>query len=234
MMNMTDQTLLSDQTSDLTGRPEPLPATGGAGAGAGAAPEGPGPDPGSDHPASSRWPKDLTGSWERAGQTSAWPARRARRRVLTVAVAAVVAALVVLLVLAGLSLRHDRQLSSARREATAAATAGALKISDYSYTSLANDFGSVKAVSTPAFAKQFAQSSQSLQKVLEKYHASSAGTVVASGVSSASVNKAVVLVFMTQTVRNSTTKTPSVERDQLAMTMVHQGGRWLISNVKLQ
>ena len=73
------------------------------------------------------------------------------------------------------------QVDQARQDATSAASKDAVTMATYSYTSLSKNFRSVEAQATPAFARQFKQSSAALTPVLTQYKASSSASVVTAG-----------------------------------------------------
>ena len=128
----------------------------------------------------------------------------------------------------------QRDLASARDSATAAARVYAVNVASYDYGHLTRGFAVVEQESTPAFQRTFVQSSASLAKVLGQYKAIAKGSVVASGVTSATTSNAVVVLFVIQAVTNTASAgglTPDNSRSQ--MTLVRPGSKWLISDLKL-
>jgi Mce-associated membrane protein len=166
-----------------------------------------------------------------------WPAR-ARAGVtshpVTVAVASavIVVVLTVALVLSLLALGNRDAVNGARSDALAAARTYSVELAGYDYRHLDRDFGTVLANSTPRFRRSFAQSSSALKATLTRYHATAVAKIVSSGLVSATTSRAVVLVFLNQRITN-TLKTPSTDRSQVEITLVHTGGRWLIDDVSL-
>ena len=147
----------------------------------------------------------------------------------------VIAALVAFLVVAESDLTKDNAASNARTSALAAARTDAVELGSYNYRHLSADFGIVKSHSTPSFRASFTQSSDSLASLLAKYHATARATVVAAGIVSASTSKAVVLVFLNQTVSNtSKSGGPSTDHSRVEITLLNVNGRWLIDKVNLQ
>jgi Mce-associated membrane protein len=151
-------------------------------------------------------------------------------------VAAVVAAAVLLGAL-GTAVWKVRQLQgdqSAQSSALATARTDAAELATYDYRHLDHDFGLVEAASTPTFRADFLQSSQALSKVLVQYQGKAQGTVVAAGVTSSSPRRAIVLVFVDQTVSNTQdTSGPVSEATRMQISLVHTGSRWLIDHVSL-
>ncbi|MCU4187489.1 hypothetical protein K6U06_24240 [Acidiferrimicrobium sp. IK] len=160
------------------------------------------------------------------------PLRRPRLR--SVVVCAVVVTLAAATGVLGWKDYRSSQLDQARKTATRAASSAAVTMADYSYSDLPKNFKAVEAASTPAFASQFAKSSAALEPILTKYKASSTAKLIASGVSNATENRVVVLVYLDQTVRNSTTKSPTTERNRLVLTMLRRHGRWLVDQLSLE
>lgn len=151
---------------------------------------------------------------------------------------ALVSLLVVALAVAVGVLGWDRaqadRTSNARTAASRAATAAATSMANYSYKTLSSDLRAVENRSTPAFSAQYKKSSASLAPVLQKYKATSTGSVAAAAVQSGNTSKATVLLFVDQSVQNSTTKKPTAERTRMVMTLLHQHGRWLVSDVTVK
>jgi Mce-associated membrane protein len=152
-----------------------------------------------------------------------------------VAVGAAIALVVTLLQLGNESsqVSSSNALQTARTSALATAQTYSIELASYDYRHLAEDFGFVLSHSTPSFRKSFSQSSDALEPTLAKYHATASAKVVAEGLVSASTTQAVVLVFLDQTVTNSTQKAPTTDRSQLEITLVSTAGTWLINQVTL-
>lgn len=133
-----------------------------------------------------------------------------------------------------LQLRHRNAVDTARTSALSSAKVYAVALASYDYKNLDQDFGAVLADSTPTFRQSFSQSSNALKSVLIKYDATAKATVVAAGIVSASTGRAVALVFLNQTVTNTTQKGPATtDQSRLEITLLHSGSKWLINNVTL-
>jgi Mce-associated membrane protein len=159
---------------------------------------------------------------------------------VAVALGVVAVALAVALVLTMLQVSHrnavinnQKALDGARTSALAAASTYSVELAGYDYRHLAEDFGVVLAHSTPSFRSSFTQSSDALKATLVKYHASAHATIVAAGLVKATTTSAVALVFLDQTVTNSTQKQPTTDRSQVEITLVLSGRTWLIDQVAL-
>jgi Mce-associated membrane protein len=167
------------------------------------------------------------------------PSVRSRRKLPHLSPRTAVVTLVIAVLAAGVivsqwQLSDQRDLASARDSATTAARAYAIDVASYDYQHLNRDFAAVEQESTPAFRKTFVQSSASLAKVLGQYKAVARGSVVASGVTSATTSKAVVVLFVNQTVTNTAqTNGSTPDNSRIQMTLVRPGSKWLISDLKL-
>lgn len=181
--------------------------------------------------------EDLAVRWARTGgpgdPTRPHGPPRSVPRWMLVVVGGVMVALVALLVLAGLRIRHDDQLASARRSALAAATADAKLIATYSYASFDAYAAALKARSTATFASNFAKDSSSLGSVLKQYKAGSKGSTSGAGVGSVTTSKATVYVFLNETVSNVSNPS-NTERARMVVSLVRNDGRWLIANAVVQ
>ena len=89
------------------------------------------------------------------------------------------------------------------------------------------------ANSTPSFRRSFTESSDALKSTLAQYKATADASVVSAGLVSSSTSEAVVLVFLTQKIENSTQAKPTTDRSQVQISLVRSGGRWLINQVTL-
>ncbi len=140
---------------------------------------------------------------------------------------------VVFLSLSQLSLNSTNSLNSARASALAAAKSYAVELASYNYQHLEQDFGKVLAESTPTFKQDFNQSTAALKTALTRYDASASANVVAAGLVSATTSRAVVLVFLNQTVDNTLQRSKSTTESRVEITLLRSGGHWLIDQVSL-
>jgi Mce-associated membrane protein len=162
---------------------------------------------------------------------------RARRALVdnfvAVILGVVAVGLAVALALAMVQLGNKSATDNAGASALTAAKSYSVELAAYDYRHLDKDFGVVLAHSTQSFRRSFTQSSNALKSTLTKYHATSKAKVVAAGLISASTSRAVALVFLDQTVTNSTQKGTTTDRSQVEITLVDTGGHWLIDQVTL-
>jgi Mce-associated membrane protein len=166
--------------------------------------------------------------------------RRGRARVAGVrrprAVPVLVVALVLALLLAGwlaLKVRHHDQLDSARRSAVATAQSYAVDLTTYDHAHLDADFNKVLSNSTGSFRAQYTEASQTLRDLIARFQATATGKVLETAVLSADTKHATLLLFVDQTVTNTNSKDPRVDRSRMKMSLEKHGGRWLISALDL-
>lgn len=160
------------------------------------------------------------------------PARR-RRLLVGAAGLVVIVGLAAALIVSQVQLSNQNSLDAERTSAVAAATVFAHDVATYSYRNLHRDFGRVENESTPSFRRNFIRSSDSLSKVLVQYKATASAKVLAAAVSSISANKAVVLLFVNQSVANSSQQGASTDDSRIEVTLVRDDGRWFLQDLKV-
>jgi Mce-associated membrane protein len=158
----------------------------------------------------------------------------ARRQFLVIEAVSlvVIVGLVVALIVSQVQLSNQNSLNAERTSAVAAAKVFAHDVATYSYRHLHRDFGRVESESTAKFRRTFTESSGSLAKVLVQYKAVATAKVLRAGVESVSSSKAVVLLFVNQSVRNSA-QGVSTDTNRIEVTLVQSDGRWLLEDLKL-
>lgn len=159
----------------------------------------------------------------------------ARRRFLVVEVVSlvIIIGLAVALIVSQVQLSNQNSLNADRSGAVTAAKKYANDVATYSYRHLHRDFGRVESESTPSFRRSFISSSNGLSKVLVQYKATASAKVLAAGISSITSTKAVVLLFVNQSVANSTQQGVSTDDSRIKITLVRSDGRWLLQDLKL-
>jgi Mce-associated membrane protein len=146
--------------------------------------------------------------------------------------AAVAAGLVTALIVAEVSLAHANAVDHARSEAMAAAESFAVDISSYDYRHLDQDFNRVTDHATGKLKSDFGTASRSLAPLLVRVKGTATGTVVAAGVADATTDRVTVVVFLDQTVSNTTAPAPRLDRSRLVMTLTHGSSGWLVDSVQ--
>jgi len=157
-----------------------------------------------------------------------WP----RRALMISAIAIFVAALASSGIL-GWQLWQDRQVEQAGAHAQQAAIAYAQVLTSIDSTKVDENFAQVLDGSTGEFKDMYSQSSMQLRQLLIDNKATAHGIVVDSAVQSATKDKVVVLLFVDQSVSNTSVPDPRVDRSRIKMTMENVDDRWRASKVEL-
>ncbi|EHR51209.1 VirB8 protein [Saccharomonospora marina XMU15] len=126
-----------------------------------------------------------------------------------------------------------RSQEASRTQAVDAAGRFAAELSSYDFNRLQENFSGVTANATPRFAQQYEQVGSKLTELIKKHQAVSKGEVVASGVQSFEAERAVVVLFVDQTITNTNSPQPRIDRNRMRMTLVRQDDRWLVDDVAL-
>ncbi len=128
---------------------------------------------------------------------------------------------------------HRRAVAAARAEVLAAAKREAAPFLTYDYRTFDRDIARAEAGLSTRFRANYAHTTATEVRALAlKNHSSSHATVVAAGVVSAGSDRAKVLVFVDQVVQNSLLQATSrLDQTQIELSMVKQGGRWVIDDV---
>lgn len=138
----------------------------------------------------------------------------------------------------GLRLHRETTARENRDEALSAGRSYALALTSYDFHDLNGNSAAVARNSSPRFAQQYKQVSDSLTKLIQQYQATSKGTVVDRGIahvdgSGADANRAVLTLFVDQAITNTNNPQPRVDRNRMRMTLVRSGDRWLLDDVQL-
>ncbi|MEE6139085.1 DUF3329 domain-containing protein [Mycobacterium sp. 050128] len=135
--------------------------------------------------------------------------------------------------LLGWKLWQEHQVKEAGQQAQQAAITYAQVLTSIDSNKVDENFRQVLDGATGEFKDMYTQSSVQLRQLLIDNKASAHGVVVDSAIQSASTNKVVVLVFIDQTVANSQSPDPRIDRSRIKMTMEKVDGRWRASKVQL-
>ena len=156
-----------------------------------------------------------------------------RRRILA---AAVVLALIGALAgpgFLGWKLWQSYQVTQAGEAAQRAAVSYAQVLTSIDSNKVDENFAQVLDGATGEFKDMYSQSSVELRQLLIDNKATSHGVVVESAVQSASKDKVIVLLFVDQSVSNTSVPDARIDRSRIKMTMEHVDGRWRASKVEL-
>ncbi|OBF45978.1 hypothetical protein A5719_00325 [Mycolicibacterium peregrinum] len=178
--------------------------------------------------------KDEEKAEEAAEPESSDATSRGRRRwVLVGVVTVVVAASLGLSGFLGWQLWQTKQVAQAGQQAQDAAVNYAQVLTSIDSNKVDENFNQVLAGATGEFKDMYSQSSMQLRQLLIDNKATAHGVVVQSAVQSASKDKVVVLLFVDQSVANSTVPDPRIDRSRIKMTMEKVDGQWRASKVEL-
>src|SRR5271168_2844325 len=128
---------------------------------------------------------------------------------------------------------QEHQVKLAGQQAQQAAIAYAQVLTSIDSNKVDENFRQVLDGATGEFKDMYTQSSVQLRQLLIDNKASAHGVVIDSAIQSESTNKVVVLVFIDQTVANSASPDPRIDRSRIKMTMEKVDGRWRASKVQL-
>lgn len=128
---------------------------------------------------------------------------------------------------------QQHQIASASKEAQRAAVSYAQVITSIDSNKVDENFKDVLDGATGEFKDMYSQSSVELRQLLIENKATAHGVVVDSAVQEASKNKAIVLLFVDQSVSNAKLPDPRIDRSRMKMTMEKVDGRWRASKIEL-
>lgn len=156
-----------------------------------------------------------------------------RRRVVRAAVAAALVVALGAIGFLGWQLWQERQIGRAGEQARQAAADYAQILTSIDSAKVDENFDAVLDGATGEFKDMYSQSSTQLRQLLIDNKAAAHGVVLESAVQSASKDKAVVLLFVDQSVTNANVPDPRIDRSRIKMTMEYVDGRWRASKVEL-
>lgn len=155
------------------------------------------------------------------------------RRIAVGALAVVAIAAIVVAAILGWKLNEQNNIDAAADEARAAAEQYAVTLTSVSSDSLDQNFAAVLDGATGEFKDMYSQSSGQLRDLLVENKANAQGTVIDSGIKSATTSKVEVMLFVDQSVTNTATPDARIDRSRVLMTMEKIDGRWLAAKVDL-
>ncbi|MHC3002444.1 tetratricopeptide repeat protein [Gordonia metallireducens] len=134
---------------------------------------------------------------------------------------------------AGWKLYENHAVNQAEQQAVATAKDYAVTLTSIDSGSIDQNFTDVLGGATGEFKDMYSRSSSQLKQMLVDNKATSKGVVIDAGVKSATADRVVVMVFVDQSITNSASPEPRVDRSRVLMTMDKVDGRWLASKVDL-
>lgn len=134
---------------------------------------------------------------------------------------------------AGWKLYENRVVDQAEQQAVATAKDYAVTLTSIDSGSIDENFAEVLAGATCEFKDMYSRSSSQLKQMLVDNKATSKGVVIDAGVKSASPGRVELMLFVDQSITNTASPEPRVDRSRVVMTMEKVDGRWLASKVDL-
>lgn len=127
----------------------------------------------------------------------------------------------------------QHQLNQAGEEAQRTAVNYAQVLTSIDSNNVDENFQQVLDGATGEFKDLYSQSSMELRQLLIENKATARGVVVDSAVQSISKDRAVVLLFVDQSVTNTKLPDPRIDRSRMKMTLEKADGAWRASKVEL-
>ncbi|MBD0863544.1 hypothetical protein IA539_20430 [Gordonia sp. zg691] len=134
---------------------------------------------------------------------------------------------------AGWTLYENHAINQAEQQAVATAKDYAVTLTSIDSASIDQNFTEVLGGATGEFKDMYSRSSSQLKQMLVDNKATSKGVVIDAGVKSATTQRVVVMLFVDQSITNTASPEPRVDRSRVLMTMENVDGRWLASKVDL-
>jgi Mce-associated membrane protein len=128
---------------------------------------------------------------------------------------------------------QQHQLDQAREAAQRSAVSYAQVLTSVDSNNVDDNFKQVLDGATGEFKDMYSKSSVELRQLLIENKASAHGVVVESAVQEASKDRAVVLLFIDQSVANTKLPDPRIDRSRMKMTLEKVDGSWRASKVEL-
>ena len=160
--------------------------------------------------------------------------RRWPRRALVGAVTLIFVASLAASGILGWNLWQQQQVTRAGQQAQQAAVKYAEILTSIDSNKVDENFNQVLDGATGEFKDMYSQSSMQLRQLLIDNKATAHGVVVESAIQSASKSKVVVLLFVDQSVSNTSVPDPRIDRSRIKMTMEYVDGLWRTSKVELR
>jgi Mce-associated membrane protein len=128
---------------------------------------------------------------------------------------------------------QQHQLDQAREAAQRTAVSYAQVLTSVDSNNVDDNFKQVLDGATGEFKDMYSKSSVELRQLLIENKATAHGVVVDSAVQEASKDRAVVLLFVDQSVANTKLPDPRIDRSRMKMTLEKVDGSWRASKVEL-
>ncbi|AJW40230.1 hypothetical protein NY08_2202 [Rhodococcus sp. B7740] len=175
-----------------------------------------------------------TATDESPSQDRPAPVPRSRvRATLRAAAAVLVCALIAGCAYFGYQFFQSARELDARDTAMTTGRQYALDLTSYDYRTFDETITKVTANSTEKFADEYTKVGEVLRDAVTQAKASAAASIVQAGVVEADEDSAVLLYFIDQSVTNTATPEPRVDRNRLQIGLVRGDDGWLLDDVQL-
>lgn len=141
-------------------------------------------------------------------------------------------ALLVLATVQFVAIHRQGERTDARRDAVAVAERSVTALTTVSTKNLDDDISQMMKDATPGFRSQFEKQATAFREGVRQGKVTSTGSVSASGISSITEKKAVVVVAANGTVSNAASSEPQERSYRLRVTLKRTGERWLVSGME--
>lgn len=159
--------------------------------------------------------------------------RSGKRTALIAAGVVVVLAVLAALGWGGYTIWQKSAVEDARASALDSGSQFATDLATYNYQNLDQNLAIVRDNSVGEFAGQYAQVASNLQNMIVQYQATSSAKILSAGLASADRDNAEVLVFLDQTITNTNSPDPRIDRNRMQLSLVREDGKWKLSKVQL-
>ncbi|SNS53323.1 hypothetical protein [Rhodococcoides kyotonense] len=148
------------------------------------------------------------------------------------AVALLVAVLAASVAVLGYLVVQNREMDDLRTIAVASATQYVEELATYDYTDPSGNLDRVTASSTADFAASYRDVSDKLTGLLSQGQGQATGHVTSAGVVELSSERAVVALFLDQSVRNLTVPGGRTDSSRMLVSLERDGDRWLLASAE--
>ncbi|MCZ4499526.1 MAG: hypothetical protein JWQ74_2079 [Marmoricola sp.] len=125
-------------------------------------------------------------------------------------------------------------LAAAGSQAEKAARSAVVHMTTYSSTTLATDFAWADDAGTPKFRTYYSEVSAPIKKLVLRLGSKAVGSVVDSAPKVQDVDHVTVLLFVDQVITGPDGADRQLDQPRVTMSMVRDGDRWLVDEVKLR
>ncbi|MDG3009038.1 hypothetical protein G4X40_02615 [Rhodococcus sp. D2-41] len=127
---------------------------------------------------------------------------------------------------------QERHLDDLRASALTGAQQYTVDLATYDYRHVDDNPKKVLSESTPQFGEKYKDVAAKLADLLRNGQGTSTGKVDYAGVTSVDDHRAVVVVFLDQQIKNVVAPQGRTDASRMVVTLVRDGGRWLLDGAE--